>query len=147
MASLRDSNFAKMVSKNRYLNSGVLVMNPHLLDSAFEERVYSAIQNYSNLGFQWHDQCVLNFVMEGRVGLIDKKYNHQFPTDSLLCSNSPVLHFTGSQKPWTASNDKQFAFGVRKWRSTFKSMLRAVADNGDLGLRMSRLRENLGAAA
>ena len=135
-SGLLDSNQAKIVSRGRYINSGVLVVIPQRLEIDYQEKVFSAIEEYSKLGFQWHDQCVLNFVMEGRVGLISKDYNSQFPKDSLMMLKRPVLHFTGSQKPWNATKERHRAFGVRKWRGAYKKLLWAVRRNEDLRIRV-----------
>lgn len=114
---LNPTNSAVSASKGRYLSAGVLVFDPPSLENGFEKRVEEACKAYERLGFQWVDQCVLNYVMGGRVQFIDPKFNVYLHTNMKKPLGARILHFVGSEKPWIAVNHFRnfFTYPVQKW--------------------------------
>jgi lipopolysaccharide biosynthesis glycosyltransferase len=94
------SNQAIIESKGKYFNSGVLLFNPRLWENgAISNNLSSIISNYANLGFEWADQCLLNYYFRGDYGQIDYKYN-SIPAEYIK-NRTRIIHFAGTHKPWT----------------------------------------------
>ena len=94
------SNQAIIKSKNRYFNSGVLLINTKLWRTrSILEDLVLIMSKSINLGFEWADQCVLNYYFQGEYGAIDSKYN-SIPSE-YDSNQTRIIHFAGSHKPWT----------------------------------------------
>jgi lipopolysaccharide biosynthesis glycosyltransferase len=126
------SNSAFSASRGKYLNSGVLIFDPSLLVDDFEDRVRAACRDYEELGFQWVDQCVLNYVMKGRVGLIKPIFNVQLSLNSKKPSHARILHFVGAQKPWVAVHRFRYfySYPVRKWWASAQNLAQHLDESG-----------------
>lgn len=94
------SNQAIIESKGKYFNSGVLLINSRLWRRcAISNELSLIIPNYANLGFEWADQCLLNYYFRGDYGQIDMKYN-SIPAEYKK-DLTRIIHFAGTHKPWT----------------------------------------------
>lgn len=86
----------------KYFNAGVILLKPDkwkLHNSS--EKWRWAFDNASSLGFQFHDQCILNYVLAGYSELIPSEYNYLVRNDNeRLIKNPKVIHFAGGFKPW-----------------------------------------------
>lgn len=127
-------NDAVTASNENYFNGGVLVFRPALLPDQFSHEVIEAAKNYKKHGFEWFDQDVLNFVLGGRVEILPPAFNVKvFPhTKSELYPKARILHFAGSQKPWTAIFRFRFfyTYSSRRWSRVAKKMLRTLRSQG-----------------
>ncbi len=94
------SNQAIIESKDQYFNSGVLLIDSKVWkENLIATELSSIIPNYSNLGFEWADQCLLNYYFRGDYGRIDLEYN-SIPAEYIE-SRTRIIHFAGTHKPWT----------------------------------------------
>lgn len=96
------NNLAIKNSKDFYFNSGIILVNsqakPEFLSA---DLIYKTINNYEMLGFQWKDQCVLNYLLTDDKAELESSYNYYvvYPDDSY---SGYILHFLGGiKKPWT----------------------------------------------
>lgn len=98
------NNFSLIKSGQFYFNSGVMLINCKLwnkLDINIE--VNYLINRYSDFNFEWADQCVLNYLIGDEYSEISKEFNA--PTNEYLVNETRILHFAGSNKPWSHSID------------------------------------------
>jgi lipopolysaccharide biosynthesis glycosyltransferase len=94
------TNKAITVSKSKYFNSGVMLINTKKWrEKKISNQLALILENYEDYGFEWADQCVLNYYFEGNYGSIDLKYN-SIP-EEYQSNETRILHFAGSHKPWT----------------------------------------------
>lgn len=99
---MRSSNHAVKRSQGRYFNAGVLTVNYDLWKlRGWSNKVSEATQQYSELGFQWSDQCILNYVAEGNYEQLPEMYNCN--AGERIIGSPVIIHFAGSQKPWSLS--------------------------------------------
>lgn len=103
---------------NKYINSGVLVMNTKALrEHNYYEMIKETVaKNYQN--YYLSDQDVLNDTFHDKIKLISYRYNMFFKFHHLLknftpsdekdfkysCENPVVVHFVGREKPWSLDN-------------------------------------------
>jgi lipopolysaccharide biosynthesis glycosyltransferase len=99
-----DKNQALISQSGRYFNAGVMLFfKPEISDSN-RTRLNQGIAGASKLGFQFQDQCILNWVFGGFVEELPQLFNAQY-----FSRGEPkplIYHFAGDQKPWH--------FGLRK---------------------------------
>jgi lipopolysaccharide biosynthesis glycosyltransferase len=95
-------NQAVVNAASGYFNAGVLLLNPDKWRNFnAPEKWRLAFENSSSLGFQFHDQCILNYVLSGYVELIPNEYNYLIRNDNGRLVNHPrIIHFAGGFKPW-----------------------------------------------
>ena len=96
------NNLAIKNAKDFYFNSGIILVNSQAKPGYLSaELIQKTINNYEMLGFQWKDQCVLNYLFTTNKTELDSSYNHYvaYPQDN---SSGSILHFLGGvKKPWT----------------------------------------------
>lgn len=108
-------------SKLGYINSGVLLINlKYWRDYQIENRFVDFIQKYPDR-IRWHDQDVINYVLQEYKRFLPLIYNVQsgfyqkpeyceidywsMESEILNAQKHPiVLHFTGNEKPWFANS-------------------------------------------
>lgn len=94
---------------SNYYNSGVMLIN---LKKWREDNLEEKFLNCTNQNREfilWADQDVFNIVMEGKIKTLPSIWNYQFflqdthDQDNFLnsCSEYKILHYAGSEKPWT----------------------------------------------
>lgn len=99
-----ESNQAIINSKGRYFNAGVLLVNSKVWRRArIMQNLLAIMPNYTQYGFEWADQCVLNYYFAGEYGQIDLIYN-SIPQE-FNESQTRIIHFSGFHKPWTFKID------------------------------------------
>jgi len=96
-------------AKDKYINSGVLLMDlKSLRDDGFLRRSKALYAEYEKQ-ITWADQCVINKYAEGKKVILDPKWNRQIFAQSIKekdftklanCEVSSILHFVGGTKPW-----------------------------------------------
>jgi lipopolysaccharide biosynthesis glycosyltransferase len=96
------NNSAVRLAGTNYFNAGVIYINSlkwKQFNSA--EKWRWAYDNASSLGLQFHDQCILNYVLYESSELIPRKYNYLVRNDTGRLEKHPCLiHFAGGFKPW-----------------------------------------------
>jgi lipopolysaccharide biosynthesis glycosyltransferase len=94
------SNQAIIKSDGKYFNSGLLLINSEIWKSRnISKELSHIIPNYIQLGFEWADQCLLNYYFKGNYGKIHPKFN-AIPAEYVR-NRTRIIHFAGSHKPWT----------------------------------------------
>lgn len=91
----------------RYVNSGVLLADlPAWRRERITERALDLVGKYGDR-LVWGDQEVLNVLMAGCWGALERKWNNQIHGDKaafpeLFATGSPqgILHWAGRAKPW-----------------------------------------------
>ena len=95
-------NLAKVKMRGDYFNTGVLLVdcNSWRLSNA-SERWPVLVENSDELGFEFSDQCVLNFLMEDSYHLLPTEFNVlAFYSSRVARAQAKILHFAGIEKPW-----------------------------------------------
>lgn len=116
-------NHALRRQRANYFNAGILYLNP----KRWQELNYPALwrqlhQDSSKLGFQYDDQCILNYLSYEKCVLQPSIYNFlvrdslEQPPDKIR-----VAHFAGGSKPWHFSILRLFLFPPSKHRQLFRS--------------------------
>jgi len=95
-------NLALVKMQERYFNAGVLIINCSLWQlSNTSERWPAVVKNYDNLGFNFSDQCVLNFLFEDSHQPLPSEFNVlAFYSSRTAREQAKILHFAGIVKPW-----------------------------------------------
>jgi lipopolysaccharide biosynthesis glycosyltransferase len=84
------------------LNSGLLVLNPEVLNDEFVARI-DAVGVAGDYELDKHDQGILNAVLDGGFVRLDQRYNfvkRRLSGNLDVPPEVAVLHFTGQHKPW-----------------------------------------------
>jgi lipopolysaccharide biosynthesis glycosyltransferase len=102
-----ESNQAMINSKGRYFNAGVLLVNSKVWRrERIMQNLIAIMPNYTQYGFEWADQCVLNYYFAGEYSQIDLRYN-SIPKEFKV-NQTRILHFAGLHKPWTFKIDAKY---------------------------------------
>jgi len=93
-------NLAIQKSGEVYFNTGVLILNSKKWKKLrMNLKVNTLIPLYNQLNFEWADQDILNYLIGEEYCEVSKEYNCH-PTE-YSAENTRILHFAGSNKPWT----------------------------------------------
>jgi len=86
------------VGKN-YFNAGIFIGNSEIWKQRkFNVDWQTIAANYQELGFEHHDQDILNYLTFENLELLDSSFNSLVMKGSFV--NQKILHFTGQSKPW-----------------------------------------------
>ncbi|SFP81112.1 Lipopolysaccharide biosynthesis protein, LPS:glycosyltransferase [Mesorhizobium sp. NFR06] len=88
------------MSRNEYINSGVLTMNlAAWRRDGIADRIFAKVRQTANS--RYLDQTALNTVVRGRVLFLDREWNF-FSERYMQIERRPpkVIHYAGSAKPW-----------------------------------------------
>ena len=108
-----EKNRSIIESKDRYFNSGVLLIHHgRWLENSYAVKAQEAMLGYNKLGFEWADQCVLNWIFKGDYFEIKQKYN-TVPAE-FKRKRTKILHFAGSVKPWRYGIDVKSHIFIQK---------------------------------
>jgi len=104
-------NLALAKKGNDYFNTGVLMFNCEMWRSNGIPLRWPHVQkNYINLGFQYSDQCVINYVIKDSFYLLSSEFNVlAFHSSKDLRKRAKILHFAGPIKPW---NYRKYSLSV-----------------------------------
>jgi lipopolysaccharide biosynthesis glycosyltransferase len=95
-----------------YFQTGIYLLNPTKWSELnFELGISSAITEYSVLGFQFSDQCILNYTIQKRYRKLPVNFN-TFPGQFRL-NETRIIHFAGLNKPWLLNYATYFAVSLR----------------------------------
>ena len=119
-----------------YFNSGFMVVDlDKWREGNLEEQALELAAGPTS--YQWHDQTILNYVLRGRIEILEQGLNWQYeslPSGGIRDFN---LHYSTGRKPWSYWGlDARF----RIWRAFY-----SAADKSTLGLFLER-REATGLA-
>ena len=134
IAAVRDSGITKEVlegTKNQslilagydYFNSGVSIIDcDRWKELGYPLTWTEAIKNAKNLGFQWADQCVLNWICHQNVKYLPQNYNVLVGLRKHSKKSKPlIMHFAGGSKPWFYSIfDPRILLGVLFPKDVYK---------------------------
>jgi lipopolysaccharide biosynthesis glycosyltransferase len=142
-SSASPNNAAYSAAGQRYVNTGVLLVNPMKLGSEFQLVISAAIARYQELGFQWLDQDVLNYSLGGKSGLLPQELNLQVHISRMRKVEGKVLHFNMDAKPWLGPFRITYfwSFSVRAWDRYSKGLHRALGSDETLKNSVSELRK------
>lgn len=94
-------NQAMSAAGSRYFNSGVLLIDgKRWRASSLPARWPELARNYRELGLQFHDQDVLNYLFAGHYDQLDSSFNAQSGSAGFAGAAARILHFKGALKPW-----------------------------------------------
>jgi lipopolysaccharide biosynthesis glycosyltransferase len=95
------SNIALSQSGSAYFNGGVIFVDTDKWRALNGPNLWKlAYEKYFDLGFQFEDQCILNYVLIDRVKLIGNTYNYLIGRGNGSNLGIKIFHFAGSVKPW-----------------------------------------------
>lgn len=93
------NNLAYIRGGKQYFNSGIFMANARLWkQNKFDEDWPKVAANHKELGFQHHDQDVLNYIASQNSEILDPSFNRLVMQGSFI--DQKILHFTGQPKPW-----------------------------------------------
>lgn len=130
-----------------YINSGVLVLN---LEKIRLENMEQEFLSLAKISYQYHDQDIINVACEGRIKILDFKYNlpaYTFYQEggqikhgtrvetnyseeeiNTALKNRVILHYSGTHKPW---NKKDMFYGEIWWMYHDEVLTLKSQDNND----------------
>jgi len=92
-------NQAFKKGKELYFNSGIFIANPKKWrEYGFDNKWPLVAASHKKLGFYFHDQDVLNYLLFAKQSLLDPSFNSFVAVKSSL--DAKILHFIGKRKPW-----------------------------------------------
>jgi lipopolysaccharide biosynthesis glycosyltransferase len=85
-----------------YFNSGVLVFTcDNWRKLEFQKKWPAILKQANELGFQWADQCALNYICRENINYLASDYNVLAGSRKHRLRSKPyILHFAGGSKPW-----------------------------------------------
>lgn len=126
-------------TESTYFNSGVMVINlQHWRDNNVQTKFFNCVSSLKDR-LLYHDQDVLNIILENQVKIAPIGFNFQTPflfksfwhkyleanieseiTDAI--QNPVIIHYTGSHKPWNGNSNHpyKYYFQYYKKRSPWK---------------------------
>jgi lipopolysaccharide biosynthesis glycosyltransferase len=135
---LYPKNQAYLRGAQSYINSGVFLGIPEVWRKLqFNQKWPEVAANHAELGFEHHDQDVLNYLLYENMHIISSTFNSLVMQNSLI--DQKILHFTGQPKPWHFSEkaksyfssieilsgtNGQGAFGGVNWRFEYQNYWR-----------------------
>jgi|688.fasta_scaffold63753_5 lipopolysaccharide biosynthesis glycosyltransferase len=127
-------NMARLSAGANYGNAGVLLLSyRNWISSKMPARLLKARAREEELGFEFADQCALNYVSGGKQLVLPERYNSL--GQSVDSSEILIHHFAGPFKPWLRQHrhksmkDKHGSAAV-KWRFAQFQMLRGLGRIG-----------------
>jgi lipopolysaccharide biosynthesis glycosyltransferase len=121
------SNEAFVKCGDAYFNSGVMLLNPLRIKmlEGWKDKDF-LIENYERFGFQWSDQCVLNYILHGATLPLSAKWNYMRLEGTDSDEGPLIVHFAGTKKPWSDISLNKNPY-VDDWkrheRTLFKSLV------------------------
>lgn len=136
-------NSAYSVAGGRYINAGVLIVDPSRISQDFLQSVELAMVDYSQLGLEWLDQDVINYCLRGRGEVLSQEFNTQVPIKRLGATSGKILHFTSDAKPWLGPFRLAYfwSFSVRYWNRNARSLIKSLDGRPTLQSSVRRLRK------
>jgi lipopolysaccharide biosynthesis glycosyltransferase len=166
-AALADGNQQRMAGSlnqavlragNSYFSAGVMQINPVAWrQKGLNHQWKQLLEEYESRGFEWVDQCALNFFLFESNMVLPAGFNFSPYSGDANTAGPHIVHYTGSNKPWMVAPLERNRFMSRlvghphnrwvlKWWDTEKELLAAAGANSkELGekLRMLQVAQRL----
>lgn len=141
-------NKSVVLSKGNYFNSGLMLVDAKAWSEKGFDLVWKdALSRYTELGFQYGDQCVLNYTAAGHVSFLEPKFNVlELLDESIHKGESVIRHYAGNIKPWHYSSEWDYLLcivpfrrkAIKRFFETRRRLLVEIKDipeiqNSDLG--------------
>jgi len=99
----RSSNESVRIMGSDYFNSGVALIDCDIWKSQNYPQLWPTILMEADIrGFEYADQCVLNFLIQRQVNYLPSNYNSLASAKTHSRKKEPkFLHFAGGPKPWS----------------------------------------------
>jgi lipopolysaccharide biosynthesis glycosyltransferase len=107
-----NSNAAILRMGQNYFNTGVLLVNPNAWRDINKKNQWQELyDHYNEKGFQFADQCIINYLCSNSFLHLDKSYNvlASLRKKNVTSGEMKILHFAGEEKPWFY---KKFDFAI-----------------------------------
>ena len=121
ISSPLSSNVALLEGGASYFNSGVLYVDTNkwrdFNGPLLWRRHYA---NYLELGFEFEDQCILNYSLAGRCKLMTRGFNYIVAKDAPFDPSIKLIHFAGALKPWHLKGPLQLTSPGKPMRHFYK---------------------------
>ena len=105
-------NQAVQIMGQEYFQAGIYLLNPTGWESnKLRDRVLDLTLKYSELGFQYSDQCILNYSIQKSYKKLSQDFN-TLPSQFRFTSTR-IIHFAGPNKPWKMNYLKHFIVSLR----------------------------------
>jgi lipopolysaccharide biosynthesis glycosyltransferase len=120
------SNKAFLKCGDNYFNSGVMLLNPVQIKSleGWKDKDF-LIKNYRRFGFEWSDQCVLNYILHGTTLPLSGKWNYMGLDGSNSDREPLIVHFAGFKKPWSIISSNKTPY-VDEWKLNQRTLVNTV---------------------
>jgi len=94
-------NAAVLRSGSRYFNAGIFIADPvQWKNSGFAIEWKKLVEDYELYGFEYLDQCVLNYLYSGNYRDLPRMFNFIPGVKDQFLDENRILHFAGPAKPW-----------------------------------------------
>ena len=111
-SNVASTNMAMSNLDHTYFNSGIFLAIPARWRKAGLDREWiSTGENHQQLGFEYQDQDVLNYLLNGKIAELPQKFN--VLRGNHFEANSRILHFTGKPKPWAFSGSSRQYYAAK----------------------------------
>ena len=122
----KQRNLAVEKAGSRYFNAGVMIFNSKMWQEAGMPIKWRFLaSNYKEFGFEWADQCILNFLLCDSYMQISTGFNRTTINESVNVDDQDfILHYTGWNKPWRVElNSSEEREKVIKYLESERSFL------------------------
>ena len=98
----QSNNESLRIMGTDYFNTGVILIDCDTWKNLnYPQKWPKLLEEYDTRGFEWQDQCILNFLCQRQVNYLPWEYNTFSDTRKRDGRLKPyILHFTGTVKPW-----------------------------------------------
>ncbi len=151
--SMNLSNAAVDIAREKYFNAGVVIIDPNAWRHyEVADKWRSAQLNYLQLGLEYHDQCILNYVSANKSLIISGEFNYIVRNDEERTYKNPkIVHFAGGFKPWHMPEFALWLLAPKKDRDLYrkyayfqiKTFMSVFLHRPDLGLKLWKKRLDL----
>ncbi len=115
-----------ITNENKYINSGVLLMNLDAMRNADIEGKFSHLLRKHNFNTVAPDQDYLNFLCKDKILYLAKGWNkHPIPHSDIPKEEIHIMHYNMFNKPWHYSNvpNEEFFWNTAKKTPFYIAML------------------------
>jgi lipopolysaccharide biosynthesis glycosyltransferase len=112
---LASSNESVRIMGVDYFNAGVALIDCDMWTNLkYPQKWPMILKDYKIRGFEFADQCVLNFLCQQKVNYLPGRYNTLASVKKNRKDSNPyILHFAGGVKPWFyAVSDPRILIGI-----------------------------------
>ena len=98
-------NQARIAAGDKYFHSGLMSCNsPAWQKGEFSNKWRGVAKQYASLGFRWHDQDVLNYLIAGEILELPDRFDRIFGESRFAPSS--ILSCDGNIKPWRVKDSE-----------------------------------------